>query len=455
MEFSEIFSLIVIIGSFNALCTCLRPKKFALYIQILVNLAATFAISPFVAIILLIYSFTIYLLFEVSDEASKSVKILLCLLAITVLIVWKYMPSLFNSLIGFSHLGGAFGLSFLTFQYIYILINFSIEVGDKSKHTALARALTVKALSDPHRLIAGPLFNLRKRHQIHPKKNSPLPSLYLNIWIIMYGAILKFSIADNLSAFVDKYYLNPIEFSGIISAVVLLVYNIQILCDFMGFSIIALGLVRLCGNRCTVNFNNPYIAHSFKDFWGRWHISLSTWFRDFIYIPLGGSRISEYRTSVNVLIVMLISGAWHGSTYNFIIWGLMHAFLLICNNNFTFNLPRIFGRLFVFITVTFTWILFRSPNLEIAHLVLKSLNNSNDQIFQNIDIYASYRLVIGLAVAAIVLVIQSKYFRLIKKNLLIPSSRSNFNFFILIPLTYIFLVSTGNFWGSNVIYAGF
>ena len=146
------------------------------------------------------------------------------------------------------------------------------------------------------------------------------------IKLMAWGYFKKIVIADTLAVTVNQVYGSLESYTGLILLVVAFMYSIEIYCDFSGYSDIAIGLANLFGIHLRMNFNSPYYAHSVREFWGRWHISLSTWLRDYIYIPLGGSRRGTVRRIINLLITFVISGIWHGANWTFLIWGILHGF---------------------------------------------------------------------------------------------------------------------------------
>ena len=149
------------------------------------------------------------------------------------------------------------------------------------------------------------------------------------LWLILWGFFQKLVIADNLGAIVNQIYNNYGQYHGLDLVIGILAYTVQILADFGGYTDIARGVARLLGFDLLLNFNVPYFSLNPSDFWSRWHISLSSWFRDYLYIPLGGNRGSRWRTSLNLLITMVLVGLWHGAAWTFIIWGAWHGFLQI------------------------------------------------------------------------------------------------------------------------------
>ena len=200
---------------------------------------------------------------------------------------------------------------------------------------------------------------------------------------VLWGLFKKMVIADNLAVIVNRVYNDVGSYTGPVLFLATVFFSVQLYCDFSGYSDISVGLSSLLGFRQTDNFKSPYMASNIKEFWDRWHISLSTFFRDYIYFPLGGSRVSLPRNIVNVMIVFLVSGLWHGSTWQFIIWGGINGIYLVIYNIFRkkikprFTDMRLFGKIdcviLNFLAVSFAWIFFRSNTLEDAGYIISNI----------------------------------------------------------------------------------
>ncbi|MDE6655383.1 MAG: hypothetical protein K2J85_00155, partial [Anaeroplasmataceae bacterium] len=204
---------------------------------------------------------------------------------------------------------------------------------------------------------------------------------------MLIGAFKKVAVADMIGIIVNATYSNVADANGFMILISTFLFAFQIYCDFSGYSDIAVGTAKLFGIQLTENFDSPYQSKSIKEFWNRWHISLSKWLRDYIYFPLGGSRVSKIRWCFNVLVVFFISGLWHGASYNFIIWGLLHAGFQIIGAltlkyrnqlwskmkvNPEGKVVRILRLIGTFILVDFTWIFFRANTLsDSASLITK------------------------------------------------------------------------------------
>lgn len=199
---------------------------------------------------------------------------------------------------------------------------------------------------------------------------------------MIFGYFMKLCIADNVSGYVDAVYNNLPQHNGTSVALASFFFTFQIFCDFGGYSLIAIGTAKSMGFSLMENFKRPYLATSFKDFWRRWHVSLTSWFTDYVYIPLGGNRCSKARHNINTLTTMLVSGLWHGANWTFVVWGGVHGLLLVMNNikrrirvlNFKDTLlTRIINIAFVFVMVMAGWVFFRANTFSDALLAFKKM----------------------------------------------------------------------------------
>ena len=208
--------------------------------------------------------------------------------------------------------------------------------------------------------------------------------------LMLWGFFKKIVIADRLALFVNPVYENPTEYQGISLITATFFFAIQIFCDFSGYSDIAIGAARIMGFKLMNNFNRPYYAKSVSEFWQRWHISLSQWFSDYLYIPLGGKRVSHQRWYSNLMIVFLVSGLWHGANWTFVIWGALHGFYLIVGIltsgirhkiiklsglNRMPGLHRFIRTGCTFSLICFAWIFFRAESVNDAFYIVSHLFN--------------------------------------------------------------------------------
>ena len=264
------------------------------------------------------------------------------------------------------------GLSFHTFQSM----SYVIEVyrgNQKAEHHFGYYSLYVMFFPQ---LVTGPIErpgNLLR--QLHEEKRFDYDNISKGMRLILFGFFIKMVGADNLGTYVDMVYEDPSAYNAWSVMLAAVFYSFQIYCDFFGYSTIALGSAKLMGFDISDNFRSPYLSRSIAEFWHRWHISLSTWFRDYVYIPLGGSRVKFARWAFNILVVFVLSGIWHGAAWTFLFWGLAHGMLHIVEKVLKNNIKPLHpktqvGRWSVdllnmaktFILVTLFWVMFRSSD---------------------------------------------------------------------------------------------
>ncbi len=264
------------------------------------------------------------------------------------------------------------GISFFTFQ----TISYTFDIY-REKITPLNRIIDFGFyVSFFPQLVAGPIV---RASEFVPQLKRPYAVNYREmghaLFLIMSGLAKKIMISDYIAVnFVDRVFAAPLTYGGLENILAVYGYSLQIYCDFSGYTDIAIGLALLMGFRLPINFNSPYKAISLRDFWHRWHISLSAWLRDYLYIPLGGSRKGKVRTQVNVMLTMLLGGLWHGANWLFVIWGGIHGLGLVLQRILSPVLPdgnkgRFYRFLTIFATfhlVTVAWIFFRARSLEKA-----------------------------------------------------------------------------------------
>ena len=270
------------------------------------------------------------------------------------------------------------GISFYTFQ----TMSYSLDVYRGVTRPTRDLAAFAAYVSFFPQLVAGPI---ERAHRLLPQflttRVITADMLGRGMWLLVWGMFKKVVIADSLGPMVDAIFAAP-ELSGPAVALGVVAFGIQIYCDFSGYSDIARGVARFFGFDLMVNFNLPYLARSVRDFWHRWHISLSTWLRDYLYIPLGGNRKGPGRTMVNIMITMLLGGLWHGAAWHYVLWGAWHGWGLCLERLLRPKRkapPRGAGAavswaltmLFVF----YGWLLFRAPNLEHAARMTLALGN--------------------------------------------------------------------------------
>lgn len=268
------------------------------------------------------------------------------------------------------------GLSFHTFQ----AMSYTIEVyRDKQPAERNFSTYALYVMFYPQ-LVAGPI---ERPQNVLPQLKEFRPynadNVKEGIARMLWGFFKKVVIADRLALAVDETFANYGELSSYALFTGAVLYSFQIYCDFSGYSDIGIGAAKMMNIKLMENFNQPYISKSISEFWSRWHISLSTWFRDYVYIPLGGNRKGEGKRKRNILTVFLLSGLWHGANWTFIIWGALHGMLTILLpgkihlREKSIKVVNIFKAVALFITVTFFWIFFRAENTSHAVNYIKGI----------------------------------------------------------------------------------
>lgn len=262
------------------------------------------------------------------------------------------------------------GISFYTFEAISYLVD--VYRGKQAAPNWLDYNFYITFF--PH-LVAGPIIRFTEIYKQFSKQIA-LPS-YENLnkgsQLILYGFIYKIIIADYVATIVDPVFAQPQQYHSLSIAIALLAFAAQIYYDFLGYTHIARGVALFFNIELPLNFNQPYISKSIREFWNRWHISLSLWIRDYLYFPLGGSRGTLLRTTINLIVVMTICGLWHGASFHFVLWGLYHGVLMsiervlrryklgLVNNSFFYRISKWF---LTFSLVVYGWLLFRSESVD-------------------------------------------------------------------------------------------
>jgi alginate O-acetyltransferase complex protein AlgI len=269
------------------------------------------------------------------------------------------------------------GISFYTFQSM----SYSIDIyRGKLKPTNSILDFFIFVSFFPQ-LVAGPIV---RAIDFLPQLENDIKISYKNLsigsQIFLYGIVKKVLIADNIGLFVDEIFLGPALYDTITIWLSIVAYSFQIFCDFSGYSDMAIGIARMLGFRLPINFNMPYSSMSLTEFWNRWHISLSSWLKDYLYIPLGGNRKGKYRQNLNLIITMLLGGLWHGSSWNFVFWGLIHGLGLVIHKTYkqifisrNTKLYNLFSWLITYISVCLGWVFFRSQDFNESMIILKKM----------------------------------------------------------------------------------
>lgn len=269
------------------------------------------------------------------------------------------------------------GISFYTFQTLSYVID--VYKGDVPSEHHFGYYATF--ISFFPQLVAGPIERTSNLlPQIKAEHRFDYDQATYGLKLMAWGYFKKIVIADMLSKYVSKVYDAPQRFQGFALVLATVFFTIQIYCDFSGYSDIAIGTAKLLGMNLMTNFKSPYFSASIKEFWSRWHISLSTWFRDYVYIPLGGNRVGKVKHSLNLMITFLVSGLWHGANWTFVVWGGIHGAAQIVENAFmpkkeekSTGIARWIRIFIVFAFVAFAWIFFVSNSIRDAAYVIGHL----------------------------------------------------------------------------------
>jgi alginate O-acetyltransferase complex protein AlgI len=291
------------------------------------------------------------------------------------------------------------GISFYTFQSM----SYTLDV--HRKQIACEKDFIKLALyiSFFPQLVAGPIVKSKDFiHQLYEDRNINWSNFKTGIQIFVFGLFKKIVIADNISVCVDAVFALPQKFHALSIIMAVIGYSIQIYCDFSGYSDMAIGSSKILGYDLMRNFNLPYVAKNISAFWKRWHISLSTWLQEYLYISLGGNRKGEIRTYINLFLTMLIGGLWHGASWTFVLWGALHG-IALCIHKLWMKLTKhdknykgtIVGNIcsivVTYLFVSFCWIFFRAENFEIAKNIIFGIAKWQDGI-----VYVSSWTILGI-----------------------------------------------------------
>ena len=297
------------------------------------------------------------------------------------------------------------GISFYTFSALSYIID--VYRGDyEAEHNFINLALYIAFFP---KLTAGPIVRGKEFFlQLRNYRGLKLNAFSHGVQIFVFGLFKKIVLADYLGVFVDDVFFAPDAYNTGTVILAVISYSMQIYFDFSGYSDMAIGISKIIGFDFLPNFNLPYMSKNISDFWKRWHISLSSWFQDYLYIPLGGNRRGEIKTYINLILVMLISGLWHGAGWTFVIWGILHGCFSCLNrvikkskiNTKNFNAINI---LLTFFLVTLLWVVFRADTFSAAIKVWKGMFTIHSGISQPYtwSFFALFVLVVSSLIAYI------------------------------------------------------
>ena len=380
--------------------------------------------------ILIDYIAAVYIERNASERIKRKYLVISIISTCLVLFVFKYFDFFNQNMHLLSHKFGFYypektikfilpiGLSFHTFQSLSYVIEVFKGRQKAEKHFGIY-ALYVMFYPQ---LVTGPIERPQNLLvQLRQEKTFNYENVVNGLRLILFGLFVKMVIADNIAVYVDKIYASPQSYSSYSILIGLLFYSFQIYCDFLGYSTIAIGCAKAMGYNLMDNFRSPYLSKNIAEFWQRWHISLSSWFRDYVYFSLGGNRVKVHRWVVNILIVFILSGLWHGANWTFIIWGAAHAIVYLTENliNRYLKIKKVSSRIIssiasyflmvkTFVMVSLIWILFRASDLNNVKSIFKSLL-SNSKISDDFKVDPQVWLLLGLFVVIDIVLYNSRF----------------------------------------------
>ena len=329
--------------------------------------------------------------YDANPTRKKTILATNIVLNLTILFIFKYFNFINESVFSLLDIFGLhwnvpnlsillpIGISFYTFQ----AIGYSIDVyrGDlKAERSFITYALFVSFFPQ---LVAGPIERAKNMlPQFREKHTFKYDDVAEGFNLMLWGYFMKLCVADRVGEYVDAIYNNVGQHNGTSMIIATVFFALQIYCDFGGYSNIAIGAARVMGFRLMENFKRPYLSLSVKEFWYRWHISLSSWFKDYVYIPLGGNRVKYGRHMLNLMITFVVSGLWHGANWTFLLWGTLHGTYLIIGNLFQKHVyspkqdtivSKSLCTAFCFALICFAWIFFRADSITDAFTIIGNM----------------------------------------------------------------------------------
>ncbi|MDR3219042.1 MAG: MBOAT family protein [Dysgonamonadaceae bacterium] len=393
-----LFNSLHFLGFFPAVCILFRilPQRYRNLFLLTASYYFYMSWKPVYGLLILFSSFvtwiaSIYIDKQSERKAKKKILVISLIANFAVLFVFKdadFFSTLINQILGFASIRMQLpsmelllpiGISFYTLQVTAYVID--VYRGEIQPERSFLRYALFAAFFP--QLVAGPIERAKNLlPQFHREYRYDGKVFFDGIKIMAWGYFMKLCIADRLAPYVDAVFNNYQIHNGASLLLGTFFFTFQIFCDFAGYSLIALGTAKCLGFDLTLNFKRPYLSPDIKTFWRRWHCSLSSWFADYVYIPLGGNRCTLYRHLFNLFITFVISGLWHGANWTFLIWGAYHGLLIIFYVLKNRLLPEIKAHspfqtiisvFFTLIIVMFGWIFFRANDVEGAFSIVKKI----------------------------------------------------------------------------------
>jgi len=389
MLFNSVDYLYLILVSFT--CYWIMPSNHARTIVLLLA-SAVFYMSWSVEYYVLLVSvlvFVWWLSVEFLSRGSKGALTLSIVTLLSLLFYFKYTNFFIENIVSVIGAGDSFstleiilplGVSFYVFQ----IIAYCVDVYKGKVEPEKNLLIFIAFITFFPQLIAGPICRAKElMPQLEKRKSLDSSMIFDGVIIALCGLCLKVAIADRIAPYVNVVFDAPGGFGGLDNLLAVVGFGVQILCDFWGYSLIAIGSALFFGLRLPHNFNLPYASLSIAEFWRRWHITLGSWLRDYLYIPLGGNRGGRLLSSRNLLITMLLGGLWHGASWNFIVWGGIHGFALVVNRYYR-DIPvlnsmqwlaqiKAISWLLTILVVFSSWVFFRADSFQSALSVFYSI----------------------------------------------------------------------------------
>lgn len=384
-----------------------------------------------------------------SKKIKRICMIVTVICCLGVLFFFKYFTFAVNIVIDLINIGSAniaeytfslilpVGISFYTFQTLsYVIDIYRGNIGAERHFGYYALFVTYFP-----QLVAGPIERPENLiPQLKAEHKFEANDLCIGLRTALIGYVKKIVIADGVAVFVNAVYNNVSAANGLSVIIATILFAVQIYCDFSGYTDIAVGVARMMGIKLSDNFNQPYLATSIKDFWRRWHISLTSWFTDYVYIPLGGNRCRFWRWALNVMIVFLLSGLWHGAALTFIVWGGIHGVYQIVgrvkntvirklSDKGKIKLPKentltiTVKRIITFLLVCFAWIFFRGNSLTDCGILIAKIFTDWSGGFASLkNIGLNFTAAIGIILMIAVLAISPRVIKLNEYNVALNKS---------------------------------
>ncbi|MGP1599052.1 MBOAT family O-acyltransferase [Catonella sp.] len=404
--FLFLFLPIVIVIYYNPFLRNRRFKNTFLFIASLGFYAWGEPVYVFLMLISIVITW--FMAFFIKGNYKKIILVIGVSYHISILLVFKYITFLalelgilINRDFSYIKIALPIGISFYTFQLMSYLLD--VYKGDVEPQKDILNLGLYVALFP--QLIAGPIVRYNQIETQINNRVENVENVSAGMRRFIYGLAKKLLLADYLSVIADSSFLRIGEQTAVMAWVGIIAYSLQIYFDFSGYSDMAIGLGKIFGFDFDENFNYPYMSKSIVEFWRRWHISLSSWFRDYVYIFLGGSRRKISRVVFNLAVVWILTGIWHGANWTFLVWGILYYFLIILEK-FTHIIDKLgkFSRIYTLIVVMICWVIFRANNLQEALLYICNMFGFNVATSYNLPVLSDN---IGYIVILIVAMVGS------------------------------------------------